>query len=52
MQNRESHEYNLFQPGPPKLQNLGGFIHIEKPMFQNLGVHFLRQTISEREIDR
>ena len=38
---------NLFQPGTPE-RILGGLILIERPMFQNLGVHFLRQSISKR----
>ena len=29
-----------FNLGRPKLQNLGGLIHIERPMFQNLGSIF------------
>ena len=37
---------NLFQPGAPK--TLEGLIHIERPMIQNFGVHFARQTISKR----
>ena len=31
---------NLFQPGVPETSKFRGFIHIERPMFPNLGVHF------------
>ena len=29
-----------FNQGRPKVQNSGGLIHIERTMFQNLGVYF------------
>ena len=31
---------NFFNQGRPKIRNLGGLIHIERPKFQNLGVRF------------
>ena len=39
-------EIICFNQGRPKLRNLGD-LHIERPMFQNLGVHFFAASYIE-----